>query len=303
MIGSVRKPEVFRRDQRQGPAARGVAGPRRQGVYITAGVAVAVLLVVVAPVARLVTPGVVVVLGSAAPAAGSPDPPPVVRSEYPPLPADSRYPDRVLPPVHTAATGERALNSTRPDGSPIRFDPCRPIHWVLNPDGMPEGGEQLLREAVAEISAATGLAFVDDGLTTERVADDREPVQPQRYGDRWAPVLLDWVDNSEVAYPDDEVYGVASPHMVAPSGTPDSARYVTGWVGLNRAWFTEALTDPGTAAVARGITLHELGHLVGLDHVKDPTQVMHATSDTTGLGDGDREGLAIAGAGECYADT
>jgi Matrixin len=161
----------------------------------------------------------------------------------------------------------------------------------------------MLREAVAEISAATGLAFVDDGVTTERVADDREPVQPQRYGDRWAPVLVDWVDNSEVAYPDDEVYGVASRYMVAPSGTPDSARYVTGWVGLNRAWFTEALADPGRAAVARGIMLHELGHLVGLDHVKDPTHVMHATSETTGLADGDREGLAIAGAGSCYADT
>jgi hypothetical protein len=303
MIGSVRKPEVFRRDQRQGPAARGVAGPRCQGAYIAAGVAVAVVLVLVAPVARLVTPGVVVVPGSAAPAADSPDPPPVVRSEYPPLPADSRYPDRVLPPVNTTATGERAFNSSRPDGSPMRFDPCRPIHWVLNPDEMPAGAEPLLREAVAEISAATGLAFVDDGLTTERVDDDRESVQPQRYGDRWAPVLVDWVDNSEVAYPDEEVAGVASRTVVTPSGTPDSARYVTGWVGLNRAWFTEALADPARAPVARGLMLHELAHLVGLDHVKDPTQVMHATSDTTALGDGDREGLAIAGAGECYADT
>jgi hypothetical protein len=303
MIGFVWKPQVRRGDQRQDPATRVVAGPRRQGVYITAGVAIAVVLVLVAPVARLVTPGVVVVPGSAAPAAGTPDPPPDVPSEYPPLPADSRYPDRVLPQVHTTATGERAFNSSRPDGSPILFDPCRPIHWVLNPDGMPAGGEPLLREAVAEISAATGLAFVDDGLTEERVSDDRESVQPNRYGERWAPVLVDWVDNAEVAYPDEEVAGVASRTVVTPSGEPSSARYVTGWVGLNRAWFTDALADPGRAPVARGLMLHELAHLVGLDHVKDPTQVMHATSDTTGLGDGDREGLAIAGAGECYADT
>ena len=281
-----------------------VAGPRRQGAYITAGVAIAVVLVVVAPTAlRWVTPGVVVVPGSASPEAGTPDPPPRTGGEYPPLPADSRYPDRVLPPVHPVATGERAFNSTHPDGSPIRFDPCRPLHWVLNPDGMPDGGERLLRDAIAEISAATGLAFVDDGVTTERVSDDREPVQPQRYGDRWAPVLVDWVDNAEVAYPDEEVYGVASRYVVAPSGTPASARYVSGWVGLNRAWFTAALADPGRAPVARGIMLHELAHLVGLDHVEDPTQVMHATSETTGLGDGDREGLAIAGAGSCYADT
>jgi hypothetical protein len=280
------------------------ARPRRQGLDITLGVALAVVLVFLAPAAlRLVSPGVVLVPGSAAPAAGTPDPAPRAGSEYPPLPPDSRYPDRVLPQVNPGVTGDRAFNSTHPDGSPILFDPCRPLHWVLNPEGMPEGGERLLHGAVVEISAATGLAFVYDGLTTERVDDDREPVQPQRYGERWAPVLVDWVDNSEVAHPDEEVFGVASRYIVAPSGTPSSARYVTGWVGLNRAWFTDALADPARAAVARGIVLHELGHLVGLDHVEDPAQVMHATSETTGLADGDREGLAIAGAGTCYGDT
>jgi Matrixin len=252
---------------------------------------------------RLFTPGVVLVPGSASTAAGTQRRAPQAGSEFPPLPPDSRYPDRVLPQIHPVATGERAFSATHPDGSPIRFDPCRPLHWALNPEGMPEGGEQMLRESVAEISAATGLAFAYDGSTTERVDEDREPVQPQRYGERWAPVLVDWVDNAEVAYPDEEVFGVTSRYSVAPSGSPDSARYTTGWVGLNRAWFTESLADPARAAVARGVVLHELGHLVGLDHVEDPAQVMHATSETTGLADGDREGLAIAGAGPCYGDT
>ncbi|TWF82458.1 hypothetical protein FHX44_118407 [Pseudonocardia hierapolitana] len=80
-MGFVAKLQALRRGRRQGP----VAGPRRQGVYITAGVAIAVVLVVVAPTAfRLVAPGVVVVPGSASPAAGTPDPPPQAGREYPP---------------------------------------------------------------------------------------------------------------------------------------------------------------------------------------------------------------------------
>ena len=297
-VGFVDRSQAERRDRR-----RDAAPPRRPVVDITAGVAIAIVLVFVAPAAlRLVTPGVVLVPGSAGPAAGTVDPAPQLGPEYPPLPADSRYPSRVLPPVRTAATGDHAYVGTRPDGSPITFDPCRPVHYVINQDEVPDAGGQLVRAALAEISAATGLAFVDDGATTERISEDREPVQPLRYGERWAPVLVDWVDDAEITAPGEEVFGVTFPHVIAPSGTA-SARYVTGSVGLYRAWFTHALTDPAAAAVARGVVLHELGHLVGLDHVKDPAQVMHATSETVGLADGDRAGLAAVGAGECHPDT
>jgi hypothetical protein len=110
------------------------------------------------------------------------------------------------------------------------------------------------------------------------------------------------VDDAEITAPGEELFGVTFPHVIAPNGTA-SARYVTGSVGLNRAWFAHALADPAAAAVARGVVLHELGHLVGLDHVKDPAQVMHATSDTVGLADGDRAGLAAVGAGACHSDT
>jgi len=42
-----------------------------------------------------------------------------------------------------------------------------------------------------------------------------------------------------------------------------------------------------------------LGHLVGLDHVDDPTQLMHVVSPVFDLGPGDRAGLARLGAGPC----
>jgi Na+-transporting methylmalonyl-CoA/oxaloacetate decarboxylase gamma subunit len=291
--------ELDRVDRLHGLGAPVAVAPRpRRRIDPTAGVAIVVVLafLVLAAVARMGP-----VAGSAAPARDVPTAAELAAAGYPPLPADASF-RRLLPEVAAAGDGEHAFIATAADGDPVGFDPCRPVHYVVNPDGMPEGGLALLRDAVAQISAATGLVFVDDGFTTERISPDREMVQPQRYGPRWAPVLIAWPDDQGLAFAGTELAGVASPYDVAPSG-PGSERYVTGFVGLNSGWFGAALADPETAPVARGVALHELGHLVGLDHVADPAQVMNETSATTGLAPGDREGLAAVGAGECHSDT
>jgi hypothetical protein len=291
--------ELDRIDRVHGLGAPVAVAPRpRPRIDPTAGVAIVVVVafLVLAGVAR-VGP----VAGSAAPAHDVPTAAELAAAGYPPLPADASF-RRLLPEVAAAGDGEHAFMATGPDGAPVRFDPCRPLHYVVNPDGMPEGGLAVLREAVAEISGATGLVFADDGFTTEPFSPDWEMVQPQRYGQRWAPVLIAWVDDAGLAFAGTDVAGVASPQEVAPAGS-GSERYATGYVALNSGWFAAALADPEMAPVARGVALHELGHLVGLHHVADPAQVMNETSATTGLGPGDREGLAAAGAGECHSDT
>lgn len=48
-------------------------------------------------------------------------------------------------------------------------------------------------------AAGTGLVFIDDGLTDERWSKEREPYQPDRYGDRWAPILISWSTEEEEA--------------------------------------------------------------------------------------------------------
>lgn len=94
------------------------------------------------------------------------------------------------PPAVADAAGYRFMDSPDPAQEMVAFDPCRPVHYVVRPDGVPAGGQQLIAEGVAEVSAATGLRFVYDGTTTEAPADDRDPYQPDRYGRRWAPVLI-----------------------------------------------------------------------------------------------------------------
>jgi hypothetical protein len=199
----------------------------------------------------------------------------------------------------TDHSGEYTFLLTRDDGSPVLWDPCRPVPVVVYAEGAPDGGVDLVASALADLSAATGLQVVMEGRTAEAPDPDRRAHQPDRYGDRWAPVLVAWAD--EAAHPalrGDRV-GVATPVAVDPPG-PAPARYVTGSVVLEASWFDAAVATTEGRRGATGVLKHELGHLVGLDHVDDPLLLMspvyHSLPDWSA---GDRAGLAAAGAGPC----
>nr|WP_269329758.1 matrixin family metalloprotease [Kineosporia babensis] len=54
------------------------------------------------------------------------------------------------------------------------------------------------------------------------------------------------------------------------------------------------------------VVLHEFGHLVGLDHVDDPAELMYRTPTARPHSDGfelgDRRGLARLSGGPCFRD-
>ena len=81
--------------------------------------------------------------------------------------------------------------------------------------------------------------------------------------------------------------------------------YVTGSVTLDSQDIGALAAAPATRATALGVITHELAHLVGLDHVDDPTQLMYPTTSVTrtGFGAGDLAGLAALGTGECAPDV
>jgi hypothetical protein len=187
----------------------------------------------------------------------------------------------------------------------IAFSPCRPVHYVVNTRHQPSGGAGLVSAAVARVSEATGLRFVADGTTPERSSSDRDPFQPERYGDRWAPVLIDWVTTAEE--PDFALadapggstrLGDARALPVSGEESPDVL--VTGQVRLNATALGARLREPGGAAAVQATIQHELGHIVGLGHTPDKSQLMAEISNgQAGFGAGDLIGLAALGTGPC----
>lgn len=217
------------------------------------------------------------------------------------LPTDMAARPLGTPPP--APAGEDGYNpyGTQPDGSSITWDPCRPIHYVINPEGAPHGGEAAINTAIKTVSETTGLQFVYDGTTAEDVVPGRPAMNEKLYGNRWSPVIVDWVTPED--YPDMEGYaGLGGPDTAKITGS-DEKKYVSGVVILNQQHLAEVVTRPDGQERLNGVVTHEFAHLVGLGHSNEPDQLMSARPLVFQLADGDLRGLASMGSGECYPDA
>lgn len=213
--------------------------------------------------------------------------------------ADHDWPDR--PVDHRTASarladpggGSTSFMAENDDGTPVTYDPCVPIHLVVNLRTAPPGAWDLVEEAVAAVTSASGLELVLDGPTDELPADDRSP----RDGDRWAPVLVAWSDPEETPALSGDVAGIGGSTAMTRDGR---AWWVSGAVTLDGPALTQTLAQPGGHEAARAVIMHEIGHLLGLAHVADPGELMHHDNVGQGWwGPGDLSGLARLGAGPC----
>lgn len=176
------------------------------------------------------------------------------------------------------------------EGRPVGYDPCRPIRYQVNTAGAPADWRELVDTAIARTSAATGLVFADEGLTDDRDFFDRRTALL----DRPKPVLIGWADSVEEPGLAGDVAGVGGSTTGTPSGL-GRTHFVTGSVLLDRDAFARGIGDPERRAELQAIVDHEFGHLVGLDHVQDPRELMNPELSRTDYGPGDLEGLARLG--------
>jgi hypothetical protein len=180
------------------------------------------------------------------------------------------------------------------DGQPVRWNPCQAIHWKANVARGPVGGLDVLKAAVAHIATTTGTTWVYDGPTTTVPSTAYLPKVPSNTN---KAVVIGWTD------------GTASDLL---RGKPAQVLGMTRtvWFGVDdgmghRAAATRAAVvalDRTDRLPLRGVqswsatALHELGHVMGLDHPADTRQLMAATlPNVSTLQSGDNTGLQRLG--------
>src|SRR4051812_19285635 len=207
----------------------------------------------------------------------------------PPAPAPAHAP--IPTPVPAGNYGFLATDGDRPVG----YDPCTPIPYTVNLALAPAGALAALQEAVQRLGQATGLSFVYDGPTDEIPQAHRGIAKNTRYRG-WPPVLIAWAHPGSTDLLTNGAIGEGGSTWF---GNPGNEVYVTGVVVIDASQ-NDKLT-PGFGGDSVGaVLLHELGHVVGLDHVADRSQMMFATvTDKPAVyGSGDLAGLALLGRGQ-----
>lgn len=172
------------------------------------------------------------------------------------------------------------------DGSHARWNPCQPISYALNLSGAPGFARTDVEAAIARVEAATGLDFQYAGETAGGL-DGRPPTG--------VDTVIAFASPSE----NDALSGAAGlgGGSYSPAWYGADPRVVNGFVLVNRTVsFTQGLGGSGL----QGLLLHEIGHMVGLDHVDDYGEVMYPVMHPlpNGYGPGDRQGLWALGAAQ-----
>ena len=172
-----------------------------------------------------------------------------------------------------------------PDNRPVGWDPCEPIHYVVNPEGAPSDWKDVVENGIETVEDASDFDFTYDGES-----DDRQFGQRPVKDDGAHPVLIAWATPAEEPKLSGKAVGIGGS---TPAQRGGKVRFVAGIVVLD-AEAAKQMMLGGRSKDQELILAHELGHVLGLDHVDDTGELMNPQYvGQRGFGDGDKDGLAI----------
>jgi hypothetical protein len=139
---------------------------------------------------------------------------------------------RISPKVQVTTSGSYKFLANV-NGSPVSYNPCRPIRYELNLIKAPPGAEGILGVAIQNVERATGLKFEYVGVSNRRPLDKASRTFP--LGRTKPPVIISWATPEEAPALAGNVAGYAGSSYIADKYGP--THFATGQVVLDSEVF------------------------------------------------------------------
>ena len=152
-------------------------------------------------------------------------------------------------------------------GKPVIWKSCTPINYLVSGSTTPAELETLQR-AMAIETKLTGHNFQYLGATSEEASNNWASTKYQNLA--YPPVLITWTDTSS-----DLLNGVTAGGTLANPTQSSNPVLVTGSIAFNKNIY-DTLNPGFSKGTSQGnLILHELGHLLGLSHSENPSDLMY----------------------------
>lgn len=191
-------------------------------------------------------------------------------------------------------------SSTWPNGDVLHWSTCdRPITWWTDSTGGQGSGTDsaqvraVITAALQEASAVTGYTFVDGGSLDGTMGSSTAGNSP---GNRSGITFVLGSGTDATTAPEPYRFALLDGNVL---GLTHDVGGPNGLVQNSQVWL-DVHQIGADAAKLRGVITHEVGHVLGIDHVADPSQLMYPNFNyVTDFMAGDRHGLAIASTQPC----
>ena len=157
--------------------------------------------------------------------------------------------DSVLSQLDAATLGYTFIgHRDQAQTMPVQWNACAPIPWRWNRGGSPDSDLAFLQAGFASVTKQTGIAFAYQGTTTNDV-----------YGGESSEFV-------SVGFTSMFEAGLAGPQI-----RPGSVHLTGGTVALSDLFSGQSFDGTSFASL---VMVHEVGHLLGLGHVRSPREMM-----------------------------
>jgi hypothetical protein len=183
------------------------------------------------------------------------------------------------------------------NGKPVAYNRCVAHPVRINPANADTALVAMAQDVIREVSAATGINFFYAG-TTKRTFEGPFKLK----GALVRPILISFETRVTATRLQGDVVGIGMSYVLTKKKYKQLA---AGRLVVDMEDYHNFTQNPALAPIAtdllKATLLHEFGHVVGLAHVADPTQLMYPyqTPDNFAFASGDLAGLAVLGSQPC----